>query len=240
MPSQSIGLVRKSQQYYGNVCTLNGCNLPRMQGNKLCNHHKKVNLFRGAPDQHQIPRRDMNFAKKSVQLLIIDNQSNPSWCDLMTAIQDNWLLAQRAVNKELQLSATGYAMNKYRRNGLKICSAIFEGVGLEKAFITYCAFQWLQEWNSHQFKTDISFRHLLVRALRSQAKDFNPSDLNKTTGKPVVYSAPLYMNERDCVWEVMSSIFGYTGIKLYEQVSKRAERLRKNKNAINLAIKNIQ
>ena len=186
-----------------------------------------------------IRQRDLNFAKKSVQLLIIDNQSNPSWSDLMTAIQDNWLLAQHAVNKELQLSATGFAMNRYRRNGLKICHAIFM-LGLEKAFITYCAFQWLQEWNPQQFKTDDSFRHLLVRALRSQAKDYNPHQLNKTTGKPTVYSAPLYKNETECVWGIMSGIFGATGIKLYEQVSKRAERLRQNKNAINKAIKNIQ
>jgi len=62
-----------------------------------------------------IRQRDLNFAKKSVQLLIIDNQSNPSWGDLMTAIQDNWLLAQHAVNKELQLSATGFAMTFYYR-----------------------------------------------------------------------------------------------------------------------------
>ena len=240
MTSPSIGLVRKSQQYYGNVCTLNGCSMPRMQDNKLCSHHKKVNLFRGSPEQQQIRLKDLNFAKKSVQLLIIDNQSNPSWGDLMTAIQDNWLLAQRAVHKELQLSATGYAMNRYRRNGLKICHAIFTGVGLEQTFITYCAFQWLAEFNPQQFKTDDSFRHLLVRALRSQAKDYNPHQLNKTTGKPTVYSAPLYKNEKECVWEVMSGIFGATGMKLYEQVSKRAERLRQNNLNINKAIKNIQ
>jgi len=239
MTSPSIGLVRKSQQYYGNVCTLNGCNLPRMQGNKLCSHHKKVNLFRGSPEQTMIRQRDLNFAKKSVQLLIIDNQSNPSWGDLMTAIQDNWLLAQHAVNKELQLSATGFAMNRYRRNGLKICHAIFM-LGLEKAFITYCAFQWLQEWNPQQFKTDDSFRHLLVRALRNQARDFSPSMLNKVTGRPLTYSSPLYMNERETVWTVISGVFGATGIKLYEQVSKRAERLRNNNLNINKAIKNIQ
>lgn len=239
MTKASIGLVRKSQQYYGNVCTLNGCSLPRMQGNKLCSHHKKVNLFRGSPEQTMIRQKDLNFARRSVQLLIIDNQSNPSWGDLMTAIQDNWLLAQRAVNKELQQSASGTAMNKYHRNGLKICHAIFT-LGLEKAFITYCAFQWLQEWNPQQFKTDTSFRHLLVRALRNQARDFSCSLLNKVTGKSLTYSSPLYINERETVWTVISGVFGATGLKLYEQISKRAERLRQNNLNINKAIKNIQ
>jgi hypothetical protein len=131
-------------------------------------------------------------------------------------------------------------MNRYRRNGLRICSAIFTGVGLEKAFITYCAWQYLQEFNPNQFATDTSFRHLLVKSLRNQAKDFTPSLVNKTTGKPLAYSSPLYMNERDCVWEVMSRIFGATGMKLYTQLERRAQRLIQNNLDINKAIKNIQ
>lgn len=240
MTKASFGRVRKAQLTYGNVCTLNGCNQPRKSGHKWCALHKRRAIYRGSPEQSKINLRDINFARKTVLFLIEDNQTNPAWHDLMAAIQSNWDAGVRAVNQELLLSATGYAMNRLRRNGLRICSAIFTGVGLQKTFITYCAYQYLQEFNSNQFATDTSFRHLLVRALRNQAKDFNPNLINKTTGKPLAYSSPLYMNERDCVWEVMSGIFGATGMKLYTQLEKRAERLRQNNLNINKAIKNIQ
>lgn len=240
MTKASIGRVRKAQLTYGNVCTLNGCNQPRKSGHKWCALHKRRSIYRGSPEQSKINRRDINFARKTVLFLIQDNQTNPAWHDLMAAIQSNWDAGVKAVNQELLLSASGLAMNRLRRNGLRICSAIFTGVGLEKTFITYCAWQYLQEFNPNQFATDTSFRHLLVKSLRNQAKDYRASDVNKKTGKSTVYSSPLYMNERDCVWEVMSGIFGATGMKLYTQLEKRAERLRQNNLNINKAIKNIQ
>jgi len=239
MTKASIGRVRKSQQYYGNVCTLNGCNLPRKSGHKLCLLHKGRAIYRGDAEQSLISKRDTNFARKTVRLLIADNQLNPAWHDLMTAVQSNWDISQKAVTIELMQSADGKAMNRYRRNGLRICSAIFTEVGLEESFINYCSWQYLLEFNPRLFATDISFRHLVVKSLRSQAKDFCSYQVNKITGKPTTYSSPLYMSERDFVWAIMHGIFGATGLKLYAQLERRAERLRQNKLDINKAIRNI-
>jgi hypothetical protein len=236
--SPSLGRVRKTTLYYGSVCTLSSCNQPRVSGNKLCNHHRKLSHFRGDPEQPLLSKKALNFSKKAVKLLILDNERNDSWLALMQAIGDNWVLAQGIVNRELARSATGVAMNRYRRNGLKICHAIFS-LGLEQAFTTYVAFQFLEQYDPKQFKTEISFRHLLVRHLRNQAKDYRSSDISKTTGKPTTYSSLLYVRERDTCWETLSGIFGITGMLLFKQVSGRAERLNRNKNNIYRAIKDI-
>ena len=131
MTKASIGRVRKAQLTYGNVCTLSGCNQPRKSGHKWCALHKRRSIYRGSPQQSKINIRDINFSRKTVLFLIKDNQNNPAWHDLMTAIQSNWDAGVRAVNQELLLSANGLAMNRYRRNGLRICSAIFGATGMK-------------------------------------------------------------------------------------------------------------
>jgi len=234
------GIVRNTQLVYGNYCTINGCNSTRKSGHRYCPFHKRILIYRGDAEQSRIQPRTITFALRSVQLLAIENRSNPAWGELMEAIGKNWDRASLHVNTELNKYSEGRAMSRPYINGLKICYDIFNNLGLEKAFLIYCAWQYLQEQNPHQFITDTAFRHQVVRSLRSKAKSFNANDIDKRTGKPKKYSSPLYMTERDTVWEIMSQVFGATGIRLYEQVEKRAERIRLNKEKIYAAIRRIE
>lgn len=238
--SVGYGLVRTTQIQYGNYCTLQHCNNKRQAGHRYCPFHKYILLYRGDAEQLRINLRDINFARKTVGLLVKENQANPAWTDLMDVIKERWDSAQLHVNGELQSYSNGKAMSKRYRNGLMICYGIFNTLGLEKAFITYCAWQYLQEFNPRLFASDIAFRHQLVKSLRNQAHTFHSHDINKTTGKPRVYSSPLYMAERNTVWEIMSQIFGATGLHLYKQLEKRAERLRKQKDKYYESIRGIE
>jgi hypothetical protein len=238
--STGYGLVRTTQIKYGNHCTLNGCNNRRQSGHRYCPHHKYILLYRGDAEQSKINLKDINFCRKTVELLIAENQSNPSWADLMDVIKERWESARLHVNSELIRYSNGKPMQKRYRNGLMICHGIFNTLGLEKAFITWCAWQYLQEFNPRLFVSDLSFRHQVVKSLRNQAHTFHSHDIDKTTGKPRVYSSPLYMTERDAVWEIMGMIFGATGLHLYKQLDKRAERLRKQKEKLYESCRRIE
>jgi len=236
----SYGLVRTTQIKYGNYCTLHGCNNARQSGHRYCPFHKYILLYRGDAEQPKISPRSTNFARKVVELLIKENQSNPAWGELLEVIKERWDIAQLHVNSELNSYSNGKAMNKRYRNGLNICYGIFNTLGLDKTFSIYCSWQWLQEDSPHLFVSDLAFRHQLVKSLRNQAHTFHSHDLNKTTGTPRVWSSPLYMAERNTVWEIMSQIFGATGLHLYKQLEKRAERLRKQKEKYYEATRRIE
>lgn len=236
----SYGLVRTTQLKYGNNCTLTWCNLPRKSGHRYCIFHKRKLLHRGDAEQQKINIRDINFARKTVQQLISDNQSNPAWTQLMEAIESNWKTASYQVNEELNRSNDGRAYSKHRRNGLQICYDIFNTLGLEKTFINYCAWFYLSESNPNLFISDIAFRHLLVKTLKNQAQHRSKVAINKLKGKSQIYSYPVYVYERDVVWEVMTGIFGTTGMQLYKQLERRAEGLRLNKEKINDALRRIE
>lgn len=239
MPKASIGRVRNAQLSYGNVCTISGCNSPRRSGNRWCSVHKNRSAYRGDPTQGLVPLKDRNFARRTVTFLIKDNETNPAFGDLMTAIGDNWEIALRKVNQELLLSATGFAMNKRRRSGLRIAHAILTRLTLIEVFKNYCGFQFLHEYSPRMFVSDIALRHTMIRSLRSQAGDHASEKIDKLTGKSSSYTSPLYVTERDTAWEILSSIFGATGLKLFQQLNRRAERLIQNGMNINKAIKNI-
>ena len=234
------GIVRNTQLVYGNYCTINGCNSARKSGHRYCNHHKKILMYRGDAEQSKIPQRNINFAIKSVQLLARENSPNPAWGELMEAVGRNWDIASHHVNTELNKYSQGRAMSRPYINGLRICYDIFNNLGLEQAFNIYCGWQYLQEFNPHQFISDTAFRHQLIRTLRNKAKSYRASDINKTTGKPNVYASPLYITERDAVWDIMSQIFGATGIHLYKQIEKRAEKIRLNKEKYYAALRRIE
>jgi hypothetical protein len=237
---KGLGIVRAAQLTYGRYCIINGCNQERKSGHRYCPFHKRRLIYRGDAEQSKIPLKDINFARKTVQLLMAENQSNPAWGELMEAIGERWDAARFHVNEELNKSSNGKPMNRTYRNGLRICYGIFNTIGLEKTFITYCAWQYLSEFNPNLFITELAYRHQVVKSLRNQAHTYRLNELDKTTGLPKVYSSPLYMHERDTVWEIMSQIFGATGLQLYKQLERRAERLRLNKEKIYAAIRRIE
>lgn len=231
--------LQELQKNHGLNCTLQGCNHVRDMGHLYCPLHRTRVLFRGDVHQTLISQKEKNFAYKTVQFLIKDNENNPAYINLLAAIGDNWLVAHRTVDRELQLSADGTPMNRLRRKGLHICKAIFTKVSLVDAFTIYCGMQFLWAYNPNMFVSDIAFRHILVRTLRSKAKDFASFKLNKLTGEPTSRSSPLFEKERDIVWEIFSGVFGTTGMRLHEQLTKRAERLQRNKMSITKALKDI-
>ncbi len=238
--SISYGLVRTTQLVYGSYCTINGCSKKRNSGHRYCNQHKYRLTYRGDANQQRIPVTTQNCAKNAVKLLIKDNQNNVSWHELMSAINERWSMSVAYVQGELDKHLSGKPSDKYRRRGLILTRDIFTNLGLENTFIIYCSWQYLQEWNPNMFVTDDAFKHQLVRSMRNQAKSFHTQSINKKTGKPSSYSSPLYMREREVVWEILTGIFGTTGMQLYKQIEKRAEKLRANKERMYAAIKRIE
>ena len=238
--SIDYGLVRTTQMVYGSYCTISGCSKKRNNGHRYCSHHKYLLIFRGDANQQKISIKTQNFAKKAVTELIKDNQSNEAWHELMSVINERWVIASKFVQAELDKYFSGKPSDRHTRNGDFLLRDIFDVVGLEKTFVIYCSWQYLQEWNPNMFVTDAAFRHQLVRSLRNQAKSFHSQNINKRTGKPNSYSSPLYMREREVVWEILIQIFGTTGMQLYKQIERRANRLRENKERIYAAIKRIE
>lgn len=236
-----VGIIRQTQITYGSTCTHPYCNKPRKPAHKLCSFHNYRLIYRGDPEQNLISPKTINFARKTVRLLAIENsKSNPAWHDLMEALQVRWKAAELYINTELTNFNEGRTVAiRTVRKGQIICADIINNLGFDQTFEIFCAWQYLLEFNPHQFATDISFRHQTIKYLRKQAKSYHSHDLNPRTGKPRAYSPVLYQTERNVVWELMLQIFAATGIKLYQQLEKRAERLRQNKEKIDLAIRNI-
>lgn len=236
-----IGRERATSIAYGNLCTLSYCEMKRKAGHRYCDHHKYILLYRGAPEQNLIPTKTQNFARKTVELLITENQGNPKWNDLMAAIEERWISGQAYVTSELsKYYKDGIAMSSTTRKGLIICNDIFTTLGLEKAFVIWCSWQYLQDWNPRLFATDESFKHQVIKNLRNRAKSYHTQDINKLTGKQHAYSSVLYMNEREVVWSVFIKIFGSVGMQLHKQLERRAEKLRSNTERIRNAIKHIE
>ncbi len=236
----NYGLVRNTQLAYGNYCTITSCNNKRKSGHRYCDQHKYRLLYRGDANQQKISLKTVNFARRTVELLISDNRKNPSWGELMDCIYRNWVTAETYVNAELNRYLGGAPSDRRVRRGLIICYDIFNNLGLEKAFITYCCWQYLQEWNPRLFASDEAFRFQMVKSLRNQAKSYHTQDIDKKTGIPRAYSSPLYMKERETVWGILSGIFGSVGMQLHKQLERRSEKLRSNKEGIRNAIKHIE
>ncbi len=234
------GLVRSTQAAYGNCCSARGCSNKRKSGHRYCDQHKYKLLYRGDAEQQKISLKTVNFARKAVEMLISDNRNNPSWGELMDCIYRNWVSSERYVNAELNSHLGGKPSDRRVRRGLIICYDIFNNLGLEKTFITYCAWQYLHDWNPRLFVTDESFRFQLIKSLRNQAKSYHTQDLDKKTGAPRTYSSPLYMKERETAWMILIGIFGTVGMQLHKQLERRAEKLRSNKDRISNAIKQIE
>ncbi|CAM3666249.1 hypothetical protein [Polynucleobacter antarcticus] len=233
------GLVNTTQKYYGTTCVLYGCNRARRSGHRYCPIHKNRLLFRGHPEQELISKATSIFAINAVKLLAEENKSNPSWVELMSAIEERWNGAILRVNTELNRCNDGTARIRTYYRGLQICYDIFHNLGMEQAFNVYCSWQWLQESDPKLFVNEDAFKHQMIRSLRNKAKSFRGRHL-RSDGSSFAHLVPLYMAERAVVWEVITGIFGITGMLLHRQIDARAERLKTNKERIYAAIKHIK
>lgn len=158
----------------------------------------------------------------------------------MEAFHERWESSRRYVQGELdKYYKGGKAQVRGIRKGHEMCADIFQNLGFDQVLEIWAAFQYLQNDSPLMFITDESFRHQVIKYLRAQAKSFHSQAIDKRTGKPRSYSSPLYKVERDTCWDILLKTFGAIGSRLYQQLEKRAERLRANNENIDRAFKNI-
>ena len=240
MPKASIGITRNHQVTYGNQCHLNYCTNRRLVNHRYCQLHKYRLLYRGDANQILLRPRAINFSRKTVKLLVIENQSNPAWNELIEALHDRWEASRRYVQSELdKYYKGGQAQVRGTRKGHEMCADIFQNLGFDQVLEIWAAFQYLQNSSPLMFASDEAFRHQVIKYLRAQAKSYHSQTIDKRTGKPRSYSSVLYMTERETCWDILLKTFGAIGLRLDQQLQKRAERLRANKEKIDRAIRNI-
>lgn len=240
MTTADQGRTSKLQRTYGHECRAAYCTSRRLPNHKFCQVHKYRLLFRGNEQQVIIRPQAITFSLKAVKLLVIDNRGSTAWIDLTEALQQRWESSRRYVQAELdQYYKQGMAKSKLVRKGHQMCADIFQNVGFDQTLEIWAAFQYLKEDSPNLFIDETSYRHQVIKYLRARAKSLHSSAIDPRTGKPRYYSSVLYMTEKDTAYEILLEIFGAVGLRLHQQLQKRADRLRANKEQIDRALRDI-
>lgn len=240
MTTPSNGRTYSLARAYGHECRASYCNKRRLVNHKFCQVHKFRLLFRGHEQQVILRPRAINFALKTVKLLVIENKGSTAWDELTEALLQRWESTRRYVQAHLdQYFKEGRAKSKWERKGHQMVADIIQVVGFDRTLEIWAAFQYLKEDSPLLFIDEKSYRHQVIKYLRARAKNYHTSSIDPKTGKPRYYSSVMYTTEREVAYELLLGIFGAIGLRLHQQLEARADRLRANKEQIDRALRNI-